>query len=99
MLISEINKWHWVISWDNPLPADSSGMLKALARLGNLTKLDTKTTVILAPRSTVRIARIRSVIVANLNGNTGNAFYVNLRTSNAFQYSKKNGYRWKIMNG
>lgn len=37
MLISELKGWHWAITWDNPIPADSSAMLAALSALGNLT--------------------------------------------------------------
>lgn len=36
MLISEVRGWHYFISWDNPLPADSSAMLQSLSELGRL---------------------------------------------------------------
>ena len=58
MLISEIKRWQWVITWDNPKPANSSTMYSALARLGNVTKIQTKTTVLLAPRAGVSIETI-----------------------------------------
>ena len=97
MLISEINKWHWAISWDNPLPANSSSMLKALGRLGKLTKVQTKTTVVLAPKASVDVAQIRQAIVQNLHPNKGNAFYVNLKSGNARSYSSKTG-KWTKAN-
>jgi hypothetical protein len=98
MLESEINKWQWAITWDNALPANSSGMHRALARLGKLTKLHTKTAVILAPKASVTVKKIRRTIEANLNQLTGNAVYVNLRTKNAFQYHRRTKYAWKRMN-
>jgi hypothetical protein len=98
MLASEINKWHWTITWDNALPASSSGMHRALARLGRLTKLQTKTTVILAPKAGIGPKKIRATIIANLNGLTGNAVYVNMRTKNAFQYGRSTNYLWKRVN-
>jgi hypothetical protein len=49
MLISEIRGWQWAITWDNPIPPDSSKMLRALSGLGKVTRVNTKTTVLLAP--------------------------------------------------
>ena len=97
MLYSEIRKWHWAISWDNPLPADSSGMLNGLASLGNVTTIQTKTTVILAPKTGVTWQKIRQTIVANLHPQIGNAFYVNLRSKNAFQWGSKTRHKWKAI--
>ncbi len=95
MLISEIRGWHWAITWDNPDPPDSSKMLKALRQLGHLTTVQTKTTVLLAPKVGVGWRRIRKVIEANLNKNKGNAFYANLRTHRAFQRGRNTGFRWR----
>src|SRR5260221_4486586 len=41
MRISEIRGWQWLITWDNPIPADSSAMLRALGNLGRVTKVQT----------------------------------------------------------
>ncbi|WP_445487840.1 hypothetical protein [Rhodopseudomonas sp. RCAM05734] len=98
LLASEVNKWHWVITWDNPVPPNSSKMLAALGRLGKLTSLQTKTTVLLAPRKFVSAARIRRVIVAHLHPMKGNAVYVNLRTKNAWHYGKVTGHHWQKVN-
>jgi hypothetical protein len=38
MLYSEMKGWHWIITWDNPVPADSSAMVTALSALEKLTK-------------------------------------------------------------
>ena len=95
MLISEIRGWHWAITWDNPNPADSSTMLKALSRLGRVTKTQTKTTVLLAPKVGVDWRRIRKVIVDNLHREKGNAFYANLRTHGAFQWGRNTRFHWK----
>ncbi len=95
MLISEIRGWHWAITWDNPDPPDSSKMLKALNQLGHLTTVQTKTTVLLAPKVGVGWQRIRAVIVTNLHQKKGNAFYVNLRTRRAFQWGRKTRFHWK----
>ena len=98
LLVSEVKKWHWVITWDNPVPADSSKMRAALAKLGKLTSLQTKTTVVLAPRQFVTVSKIRRVIVAHLHPTRGNAVYVNLRTKNARQYGVTTGYTWHKVN-
>lgn len=97
MLISEIKKWHWVITWDNPLPADSSAMIVALSKLGNLTKVRTKTTFVLAPRASVKVAQIRRAITNNLNRTKGNATYVNLKTGNAFECAAPR-FKWLKVN-
>ena len=95
MLLSQIMGWQWAISWDNPNPADSSAMLKALRKLGRVSPLHTKTTVILAPKSDVHWRDIRAAIAANLNPRNGNAFYVNMKTKKAFQCGSKTGFFWK----
>lgn len=98
LLVSEIQKWHWAISWDNPVPADSSAMLAALSALGKLTKLQTKTTVILAPRGNVPVSSIRKAISSNLHPTKGNAFYANLRTGNIFEWGSNTGHKWHKAN-
>ena len=95
MLISEIKGWHWAITWDNPRPADSSAMLKALGRLGKITRTQTKTTVLLAPKASIGWRDIREAIIENLHPSKGNAFYANLRTQRAFQWGSKTGHRWQ----
>jgi hypothetical protein len=99
MLISEIEGWHYVISWDNPQPADSSSMRKALTRLGKLYSLKTKTSVVLAPKSSTSVHDVRAAIRDNLNAVKGNAFYVNLKSGKGFQISMKHGGVWKSAAG
>lgn len=98
MLLSEVNKWHWLISWDNPLPADSSTMLAALAALGNLTGAQTKTTVILAPKKSVDWRQIRHAIESNLHPKKGNAVYANLKSGGIFHFGGNTNRKWKRVN-
>jgi hypothetical protein len=95
MLISEIKGWHYFISWDNPIPADSSAMLKALGALGKVTVMQPKTTVALSPRASTTWDGVRDAIKSNLHPNKGNAMYVNVRTGKGFQIGKKTKYLWK----
>jgi hypothetical protein len=95
MLISEVRGWHWAITWDNPVPADSSAMLAALGKLGKLTDVQTKTTYMLAPKKSVGWQQIRKAIVSNLHPKKGNAFYVNLRSGMSFEYGSSTGFLWK----
>jgi hypothetical protein len=48
-LISDVKDWHWLITWDNPIPANSSAMIGTLSALGKVRLVYTKTTVVLAP--------------------------------------------------
>jgi hypothetical protein len=95
MLISEIKGTPYYISWDNPVPADSSEMLRALKKLGHVTKLHLKTTVALFPRSTITFKQVRDAIKANLNPQTGNAMYINMCTGKGFQIGKGTKGLWK----
>ncbi len=95
MLISEIKGWQWLITWDNPVPANSSKMLAALEELGRITKVQTKTTVLLAPKATANAKAIRIAIEANLHPLKGNAAYVNLRSGKAFQRGADTNHKWK----
>ena len=95
VLISELKGWHWAITWDNPTPADSSSMIAALSALGKLTKVQTKTTYILAPRSTVKWQQIRGAIVANLHLRKGNALYVNLKSGQIFEWGANTNRKWR----
>ena len=95
MLRSEVHGWQWVVSWDNAKPATSKTMLAALSALGNLTDVQTKTTYILAPKSTVGWRDIRAAIVANLDPVKGNATYTNLRTGRVFEYGSETKFKWK----
>ena len=95
MLLSEIKGWHWAITWDNPIPANSSTMLAALKKLGKLTKVQTKTSCILAPKASVSWRQIRSAIESNLHPTKGNALYVNLRNGSVFQRGKITNHKWK----
>jgi len=95
MLISEIQGWHYFISWDNPVPADSSAMLEALGALGKITELQTKTTVALSPRISTKWRDVRNAIKSNLHLGKGNAFYVNLRSGKGFQIGSQTEHLWK----
>lgn len=94
-LQSEIKGWHWVITYDNPLPPNSSTMIAALGRLGKLTRVQTKTTYVLAPKRNVGWQRVRQAIESCLHPQKGNAVYVNLRTGRAFEYGRVTGYSWR----
>jgi hypothetical protein len=95
MFNSEIKGWHYIISWDNPIPADSSAMLKALHPLGIITTLQIKTTVALSPRSSTKWRDVRKAIENNLLPKKGNAMYVNFRSGKAFQFGSQTKYHWK----
>jgi len=92
MLVSEILGWYWLITWDNAKPADSSAILRALKRLGRVKPVQTKTTVLLAPRAGVGWRQIRAAITASMDPVKGNATYANLRTQTAWQWSPKRGW-------
>lgn len=77
------------------MPADSSAMLNALRKLGNVTRLQTKTSVVLSPRVGKRSWHVREAIKSNLHPIKGNAFYVNLRTTKAFQIGRKTKWLWR----
>lgn len=98
MLLSEVKKWHWLISWDNPVPANSSAILAALRQLGKLTGPQTKTTVILAPKKHVGWQKIRLAISNNLHPKKGNAVYINLKTRGAYHYGSMTNHKWKRLN-
>jgi hypothetical protein len=87
VLISEIKKWHWVITYDNPINGNYNSLPLALNRLGKVTKVRTKTTFVFAPKIKTTISQIRNAISSNLHPTKGNAFYMNLRTSNARTWS------------
>lgn len=90
--------WHWVITWDNPKPANSSALLGALSALGKLTQVQTKTTYVFAPRKNVTWQQIRAAIVANLHPHKGNVCYVNLRTGLAWEWGRLSGHKWRRVN-
>jgi hypothetical protein len=97
-LKSEINSWHWLITWDNPDPANSSSMLAALSTLGKATKVQTKTTILLAPKRSSKWRIIRSAIENNLHATKGNAVYLNLRSGRAFEFGSDTRRRWRRAN-
>ncbi len=95
MLISEVKGWHYFISWDNLVPADSSAILAVLGTLGNVTSLKTKTSVVLSPKVRVTWRQVRAAIKNNLDNKNGSAFYVNLRSGKGFQISQHTKWKWK----
>lgn len=96
MLISEIKGWYYYISWDNPMPADSSAILRALRGLGKVTVLQTKTSIALAPKQGISWRDVRKAIEQNLNQSNGKAFYVNLRSGKGFEISRQTKWRWRF---
>ncbi len=99
MLISEIKGWHYMISWDNPKPADSSSMHKSLKNLGKITTIQTKTTVALSQKSSTSWRDVRAAITNNLDPKKGNAVYVNIKSGKSFQYGKSTKFKWKKVAG
>ena len=95
MLLSELYGWHYIITWDNPLPANSSAILTALQALGKVTPLNTKTTVALSPKSKTSWQDVRLAIEANIDPKIGNAVYVNLKSGKAFHRGAKTKHKWK----
>jgi hypothetical protein len=95
MLISKVQGRYYFISWDNPVPPDSSAILKALEALGKVTRLQTKTSVALAPRKNKTWRDVRRAIELNLDRKKGNAFYVNLRSGKGFHIGAKTKRAWK----
>jgi len=95
MLISEVQGWHYFISWDNPAPADSSAILKSLGKLGKVRKLTTKTTIALSPLASTTWQDVRSAIYHNLHPTKGKAFYVNLRSGRGFHVGSATKWNWK----
>jgi hypothetical protein len=97
-LISEAKGWHWLITWDNPVPKDSSSMIGALAALGKVQTVYTKTTVVLAPRKKSNWRKIRKAIESNLGTSksaVGKAIYANLRSDRCFECVMTRKKRWK----
>ena len=95
MLTSEIHGRYYFISWDNPVPADSSSMLKALQALGKVTPLHPRTSVALAPKSKTTWRDVRAAIDQNLHPVKGSAFYVNLHSGKGFHFGAKTKRLWK----
>jgi len=84
-----------VISWDNPVPADSKRMVRQLKKHGRVEKSEPKTTVALTPHGQTYWRRVRRTIVRNLHPSRGRAMYVNLNSRRAFKYGRSTGYKWK----
>jgi hypothetical protein len=84
-----------VISWDNPVPANSKRMIRQLKRHGRVRKIEPKTTVELTPRGKADWRRIRRTIVRNLHPSRGRAMYANLRSSRAFTYGPGTNFTWR----
>ena len=95
----QLREWHWAITYDNPLPANSSSMIEALSALGELTRVQTKTTWMLATREGVTWRHVRNAITNNLHPRKGNALYVNLRTGKAYEWGANTGRRWRGAGG
>lgn len=95
MTKTDIKKWHWAITWDNPFPADSSSMIAALSKLGSLTAVQTKTTYILSPKKGVTWHQIRAALVANLHPQKGNVVYVNMRSGKIFEWGRNTSHKWR----
>lgn len=99
MLISEILEWQWAITWDNADPnSDSTKLISAFEQLGAISKMETKTTVILSPKANVADREIRDVIANNLDQSKGNAVYVNIKTREAYEWGTHTGHVWTKAN-
>ena len=96
MLVSDVLGWHYFISWDNPVPPDSSKIIEALEKLGRVTRLTTKTTVALSPGASSTEHDVQNAIKGNISKEDGNAVYVNVHTGKGFQIGKETEYLWKI---
>lgn len=94
MLLSEIQGLHYLISWDNPQPADSSSMLRALRKLGSVTRVAIKTTVTLSPKATVNWGDVRAAVKSNLHPIKGRAVYVNIKTGKTFHVGRSTKWLW-----
>ena len=97
MLISEVKRRFWLITWDNPEPADSSKMLAGLTALGRLSSAQTKTTALLAPKASVRPKDIRRVIRKHLNREKGNAVYVNFAAQKSREIGPQTNWKWRSL--
>jgi hypothetical protein len=85
-----------VISWDNPVPANSTRMICQLKRHGRVRRTEPKTTVSLTPYGRrVDWRRIRRTIARNLDPSRGNAMYANLNSRRAFEYGRSTNYKWR----
>src|SRR5271154_6760579 len=62
-----------MISWDNPVPANSKRMIRQLKNHGRVRKSEPKTTVSLTPYGRTDWRWIRRTIVGNLHPSRGNA--------------------------
>ncbi len=85
-----------MISWDNPVPANSKRLIRQLKRHGRVRRTEPKTTVSLTPSGRrVDWRNIRRTIVRNLHPSRGNAMYANLNSGRAFQYGRRTNYKWR----
>lgn len=88
-------KRSFIISWDNPIPANSSKMIANLKECGRVTKLSTSTSVLLSVKPNINIEKIRDIIKSNLNKKNGRAFYVNERKRLTFHIDARVSFHWK----
>src|SRR2546430_3641349 len=84
-----------VISWDNPVPANSKRMVRQLKKHGRIRKSEPKTTVALTPHGQTNWRKIRRTIERNLHPSQGRAMYANLNSRRAFEYGRSTGYKWR----
>jgi hypothetical protein len=73
-------------------------MFGALSGLGRVQAVYTKTTVVLAPRSTSTWRKIRKAIESNLSPSksvVGKAIYANLKSGKCFECVMTRKKRWK----
>jgi hypothetical protein len=89
------NRHPLMISWDNPVPANSKRMIRQLKSLGRVRRSEPKTTVALVPHGRTDWRRIRRTIVRNLHPSRGRAMYANLNSRRAFEYGRSTNYQWR----
>ncbi|ARU26071.1 hypothetical protein [Cellvibrio sp. PSBB006] len=88
-------RYDFFISWDNPIPANSSKMLSSLKKHGKVKNVSIKTAVTLRVNASASWREIRNTIKLNLNKKNGKAVYVNAKTNKTFQIDAKKCFHWK----
>lgn len=95
MLTSELKGWYYLITWDNAVPTDSSTLKDALRRIGRISELQPRTTVLFAPRAGVAGPALRRTISAHLHPRKGGAAYSSLRSKAVWEFGRRTGGTWR----
>ena len=85
-----------MISWDNPVPANSKRMIRQLKKHGRVRKSEPKIDRGAHAARPHRLAQdLSRAIVRNLHPSRGNAMYANLNSGRAFEYGRSTNYTWR----